>query len=408
MKRKSLLFFISLISLAIIVSGCGINKPSTSSASNEEGIKVGILFSLGGTTALIEEGMANAALLAIEEINAAGGVNGKELIPVQEDYSSDPSEAASKVRKLIMQDEVAAVVGGYSSASRQAMLPIVEDNNSVLVYPTYFEGEEYSKNIIYTGTTPNQNLQNFIPWATEKLGKKVYFIGSDYVYPVQTNKQALKLLALDGGESVGEQYVPLGHSEFSSILNDIRKADPDFIFSTLIGDSVAAFYSQYADYGFKAEEMPILSPATAEPEVNAMSPEVAAGHYSSHAYFETIDTPENKKFIESYKSKYGDDEPLHVTAEAAYISVHLLAKAMEKVENPYDSEALLVAFNGIEYDAPQGKVKIDENNHTWLNVRIAQIGKNRDFQTVVESEEAIKPEPWSKLLYPDHEEPWKK
>lgn len=404
MKKKSVLFLISLLAIAMVIAGCG---SKSSSNSNEDGIKIGVLFSLGGTTALIEKGMADAALLAIEEINEAGGVNGKKLIPIQEDYSSDPSEAATKVRKLIMQDEVAAVVGGYSSASRQAMLPIVEDNNSVLIYPTYFEGEEYSRNIIYTGTTPNQNLQNFIPWAAENLGKKVYYVGSDYVYPVQTNRQAQKLFELDGGSIVGEQYVPLGHSEFSSILNDIRKTKPDVIFSTLIGDSVAAFYSQYADYGFKAENLPIISPATAEPEVNAMSNEAAAGHYSSHAYFETVDTPENQKFVESYKAKFGDSEPLHVTAEAAYTSVHLLANAMEKTEDPYDATQLLEAFKGVEYNAPQGKVKVDENNHTWLNVRIAQIDENGEFQIIEDSEAAVQPEPWAKLLYPDHEEPWK-
>ena len=405
------MYLISIITLVLLLSACGgggsSTTPSSGSSNGEDGIKVGVVFSLSGTTAVVEEGMANAAMLAIEEINETGGINGKKLIPIQEDYLSDPSEAATKARKLLMQDEVAAIVGGYTSASRQAMLPIVESNNGVLVYPTYFEGEEYSRNIIYTGTTPNQNLQDFVPWVADNLGKTFFFIGSDYVYPVQTNNQTKRLLALEGGESVGEEYVPLGHSEFSSILNQIRHANPDVIFSTLVGDSVAAFYSQYADYGFSPDTMPIVSPSTNESEVNAMSGAVAAGHYSSHSYFETVDTPENKAFVEKYKAKFGDGEPLHVSAEAAYMSVYVLAEALKKVEDPYDSDALLAAFIGVEVDAPQGKVIIDENNHAWLNSRIAKLDENGDFQTIVESDGPIQPEPWSKILFPDHEEPWK-
>src|SRR5690625_3808328 len=168
--------------------------------------------------------MDKKALMANEEINENGGVNEKELIPVQEDYASDPSEAATKTQKLVMEDEVTAIVGGLTTATRQAMLPIIEENNSILVYPSVFEGEEYSENVIYTGAVPNQQLEPFIPWLVENVGKSFYLIGSDYAYPVQMNNQVKMLLEQLGGEVVGEEYVPIGHSEFSSILSDIRQA----------------------------------------------------------------------------------------------------------------------------------------------------------------------------------------
>lgn len=385
--------------------GCGSNQ----SAKSGDGIKVGVLFSLSGSLAVTEKGMANAALLAIDEINEKGGVKGKKLVPVQEDLASEPSVAATKAKKLLLQDKVAAIVGGYTSASRQAMLPIVEQNNGVLVYPTFFEGEEYSKNIIYTGATPNQQLQDFIPWLVKNVGKKFYFVGSDYVYPVETNKQVKALLKMNGGEVVGEQYVPLGHSEFASVINKIKEAGPDVIFSDLVGDSVAALYKQYKSYGLDPKKMPIASPVTAETEVAAMGADVAKGHISSSAYFQSVDTPENKKFVEAYHKKYGQNEQITQVIEAAYFSTYLLAQALEKVDDVSKSQDLIKAFAGLEFQAPQGKIKVDsENNHTWLFSRIGKIGDNGQFQILQSSKEPIHPEPWAKTLFPNHDEPWKK
>lgn len=403
LHRKMITKLLTLLVLSVLfLAGC-----NSTSASKQDGIKVGVLFSLSGETAITEEGMANGALLAIEEINENGGVNGKKLIPIKEDYASDPAQAATKANKLILQDEVVAIVGGLTSASRQAMLPIVEQNNSLLFYPTSFEGLEYSKNIIYTNAVPNQMLQEFFPWVTENLGKKVYFIGNDYVYPVETNNQVKEMLEMVGGEVVGERYVPMGETEFSTILNDIKQAQPDYIFSSLVAISTPAFYSQYSDYGFDPSVMPIVSLATSESEVAGMSNAAAVGHISSLPYFNNIDTPENKAFVEAFKEKYGEDQPITTYVESSYFSVYLLVEALSKIDDPYDTDALIDALIGIEFNAPQGKIKIDENNHTWLHSRIGKLNDNGEFEIIKTFEHPIQPEPWSNLLYPGHEEPWK-
>jgi branched-chain amino acid transport system substrate-binding protein/urea transport system substrate-binding protein len=389
----------------LVLAGCG--KASESGGSGGDGIKIGILFSDSGSTAMGEKGIKNATLMAIDEINAKGGVEGKQLVPVSEDYASDPSMAATKAKKLLLQDKVTAIIGGYTSASRQAMLPIIEQNKGVLVYPITYEGEEYSKNIIYGGAVPNQGLEKFVPWLTENKGKKFFLIGSDYVFPVQVNKQVKELLKMNGGEVVGEEYVPLGQSEFASIVNKIKEAKPDVIFSALVAESTAAFYKQYNNYGLSSDTMPIASIVTNETDVAAMGGEVAAGHISALPYFESVDTPENKTFVESYHKKYGD-ETINSLMQSAYYSTYLLADALAKAEDMKDADQLVKAFAGLEIQAPEGKVVVDpENNHVKLNFRIGVANKEGQFD-IIEQADSVDPEPWSKLLFPDHEEPWKK
>lgn len=406
MKKITVLVTLLILIMLPALSAC---SNTNSGGSNNDGIKVGVLFSLSGATAVTEKGMANATLMAIDEINANGGVKGKKLIPVQEDLASEPSVAATKAKKLLLEDKVAAIVGCYTSASRQAVLPIVEQNNGLLVYPTLYEGEEYSKNIIYTGATPNQQLQDYVPWLVNNVGKKFFFIGSDYIYPAETNKQVKALLKQQGGEVVGEQYVPIGHSEFSSVVNKIKAAKPDVVFSDLVGDSVSAFYKQYKDFGMDPKKVPIASPITAETDVASMSKDVAAGNISSYGYFQTLDTPENKKFVEAYHNKFGKDEPITDVHESAYFSTYLLKLALEKVQDPSDTNKLINAFAGLEFNAPEGKIKVDEkNHHTWLHSRIAKVGDDGQFHVIVNSDKLIHPEPWAKIIFPDHAEPWNK
>ncbi|GGF94216.1 transporter substrate-binding domain-containing protein [Paenibacillus abyssi] len=395
------------LACTVLLAGCGQSSGSESGGSEGDGIKIGVLFSDSGVTAMGEKGLKNATLMAIEEINADGGVKGQQLIPVYEDYASDPSMAATKAKKLLLQDNVTAIVGGYTSASRQAMLPIIEQNDGVLVYPMSYEGEEYSKNIMYVGPVPNQGLEQFIPWLTENKGKKFFLIGSDYVFPVQVNKQVKELLKLNGGEVVGEDYVPMGQSEFASIVNKIKEAQPDVIFSVLVAESAAAFYKQYDNYGLSPDTMPIASVVTNETDLSAMGGEVGEGHISALPYFQTVDTPENKEFVTNYHAKYGEG-PIDTLMQSAYYSTYLLADALEKAEDINDAGQLIGAFAGLEIMAPEGEVTVDpENNHVKLNFRIGVANKDAQFD-IIEESEAPAPEPWSKLLFPDHEEPWKK
>lgn len=389
-----------LLALTSLLSGCGAGN--NSAADSADVIKVGVLFSLSGWASVTEKGMANAALLAIDEINANGGVKGKKLVPIQEDLASEPSVAVTKAKKLLSQDNVVAVVGGYTSASRQAMLPVFTDHHKILVYPSYYEGEECSNNVIYTGATPNQQLQEFIPWLVNNQGKKFFLVGSDHVYPVEINKQVKALLEMHGGEVIGEEYVPAGHSEFSSMINKIKNEKPDVIFSTLVGDSIASFYKQYHSYGLNPEEMPIASPVTAESEVASMGVEAAIGHLSSFTYFQSVDTPENQKFIKAYQDKFGDEEPITSVIEASYLSTHLLAQALDKAEDMNDFEQLANAFRGLEFNSPQGAVKVDdENNHTWLRPRIGKVGADGQFEILQEAKDSIHPEPWATAIFPD-------
>lgn len=389
-KWLALCFVVAMAALSL--TGCSSNSKGSDTASKEEGIKIGVLYSTTGPFSISEKPMLNAAKLAIEEINAAGGIKGKKLIPVYEDYASDPAKATEKIKKLILQDKVVATIGTNSSASRLAVIPEVERNNSVLVYNTYYEGEKPSPNVIYTNTVPSQQIAEYMPWIVKNIGKRVMFVGSDYVFPVNSIKKAKAMLIQAGGEVVGEEYVPLGHTEFSSLINKIKQAKPDVVFSAIAGDSVVPFYKQYQQYGIFAKDIPICSIATHEATVKGIGAAAAAGHYSSFDYFQVIDTPESKKFIEAYNKAFNDNTTVTNLAEGAYHGVYLLAKALEKTSD-YDGKTLINAFKGLEIDSPQGKIKVDEsNNHTWLQSRIARIKEDGTFEIVYSSKDLVKPE----------------
>ncbi len=373
-------------------------------AKAQEGdtIKVGILHSLSGTIAIIETSLHNAELLAIEEINAAGGINGKMIEPVIEDPQSLVQVFAEKAKKLILNDKVTAVLGCYTSASRQSVLPVFEEYNGVLLYPTLYEAQECSKNCFYTGAVPNQQLDDFEPWIVANLDrKKCYMIGSNYIYPKETNREWKALLEKSGAENMGEEYAPLGHTEFSTVINNIANSGADYVFSTLVGDSIVAFYKQFKQSGFTAEDVPICTPITTEQETAAMGAENAAGHYTSFNYFQTVDTPENKSFVERYKAKYGANEVTNAVMEAAYFQTYLLAQAIAKSGTEADA-LIFEGLPGQEFNAPQGPVKIDEkNHHTWLWARIGKAREDGQFDIVWTSKERIRPDPWVDYLYPN-------
>jgi urea ABC transporter urea binding protein len=374
-------------------------------AQAQEGptIKVGILHSLSGTIAIIERSLHNAELLAIEEINANGGVLGKQLEPVIEDPQSMVQVFNEKAKKLLLEDQVVAVLGCYTSASRQSVLPVFEEHNGLLLYPTLYEAQECSKNCFYTGAVPNQQLDDFVPWIINELGRKrFYLIGANYIYPKETNREVKALLQKHGGETVAEEYAPLGHTEFSTNINKIAASAPDIVFSDLVGDQIVAFYKQFRQFGITAEDIPICTPITTEQEIAAMGAENALGHYTSFNYFQSVDTPENKRFVERYKAKYGEDQVTNAVMEAAYFQTYFLAQAIEKVGST-DTDALIFeGLPGQEFVAPQGKVKIDEkNHHTWLWARIGQANEQGQFDVVWKSEDWIRPDPWVDLLYPN-------
>lgn len=393
---------------ALTLSGCAASnalneEEETTASDTSDTVRVGVLHSLSGTMAISEVSLRDAELLAIEEINADGGVLGKQIEPIVEDGASDWPTFAEKAKKLLQKDEVATVFGGWTSASRKAMLPVFEQNNGLLWYPVQYEGMESSPNIFYTGATTNQQIVPSVTWLLENKGKSFFLIGSDYVFPRTANKEIKAQLKAEGGTLVGEEYTPLGHTDYSTLISKIKEEKPEVIYNTLNGDSNVAFFKQLKDAGITADDMTVLSVSIAEEEIRGIGTDVLTGHYAAWNYFQTTDTPENEKFVAAYKEAYGDDRVTGDPIEAAYNAVYLWAAAVEKAES-FDVDAVKEAAGGIEFKAPGGTVTIDgDNQHTYKTVRVGEIQADGQFKEVWNSGEPVKPDPYLET-YPWAEE----
>ena len=366
-------------------------EPAT---ADSDTIKVGILHSLSGTMSISETAVHDAELLAIEEINAAGGVMGKQLEVVIEDSASDWPTFAEKARKLLQEDEVAVVFGGWTSASRKAMLPVFEANNGLLFYPVQYEGLETSPNIFYTGATTNQQIVPAVEYLLEEGKTKFYLLGSDYVFPRTSNLIINKQLQAAGLEAVGEEYTPLGHTEYSTVIAKIRSAEPDVVFNTLNGDSNVAFFKQLKDAGISAEELPTISVSVAEEEITGIGAENITDHLVAWNYFQTTDTPENAKFVEAFQAKYGEHRVTDDPIEAGYFGVYLWKAAVEKAGST-DVAAVKVAAKGITFAAPGGAVTIhDTNQHVSKTVRIGKVRGDGQIDEIWNSGAPVVPDPY--------------
>ncbi len=363
-------------------------------AAESDTIKVGILHSLSGTMSISETAVHDAELLAIEEINASGGVMGKQLEVVIEDGASDWPTFAEKARKLLQEDEVAVVFGGWTSASRKAMLPVFEANDGLLFYPVQYEGLETSPNIFYTGATTNQQIVPAIEYLLGEGKTKFYLLGSDYVFPRTSNLIINKQLAAAGIEAVGEEYTPLGHTEYSTVITKIKAAEPDVVFNTLNGDSNVAFFKQLKDAGISAEDLPTISVSVAEEEITGIGADNIAGHLVAWNYFQTTDTPENVKFVSAFKAKYGENRVTDDPIEAGYFGVYLWKAAVEKAGST-DVAAVKEAAKGIQFAAPGGMVTIhNENQHVSKTVRIGTVREDGQIDEVWNSGAPVVPDPY--------------
>jgi urea transport system substrate-binding protein len=390
-----------MLAAFLLLSGCSSQKAGETGAAKESGdvIKVGILHSLSGTMAISEVSVRDAELMAIEEINAKGGVLGKKIQPVIEDGASDWPTFAEKAKKLLQNDKVATVFGCWTSASRKAVLPVFEQNNGLLWYPVQYEGMEASPNIFYTGAAPNQQIVPAVDWLLKNKGKKFFLIGSDYVFPRTANQIIKAQLAASGGELVAEEYTPLGYTDYSTIVNKIKAAQPDVVFNTLNGDSNVAFFKQLKDAGISAQDISTCSVSVAEEEIRGIGADNMKGHLVSWNYYQTTDTPENQQFVANYKKKYGQDRVTDDPIEAAYDAVYLWAAAVEKAGST-DVEKVKAAAKGLEFKAPEGLVKIEgENQHLWKPVRIGEVQADGMIKEIWNSGEAVRPDPYLKT-YP--------
>jgi branched-chain amino acid transport system substrate-binding protein len=358
--------------------------------------RVGVLFSQTGVTSAVEQSQLNATRLAIEEINSAGGVLDRMIEPVIYDPASDPKQFRALAERLFQVDRIRLLFGCYMSSTRKAVLPIVEGHRGLLFYPTLYEGFEYSRHCIYTGAAPNQNSLQLAKFLLSTYGNRFLLVGSNYIYPYESNRLMADFVVQARGEVLDEIYVPLvaAAKDFDKVISRIKKTTPDVIFSTVVGKGTSVLYEAYRDAGFDPAKMPIASLTTSEAEVAEMHKEAAEGHITAAPFFETSSSPSAWRFVDSFKKKYGPDAPVTAAAEAAYFQVHLAMRAVARCGSD-DPERVLPVLRDSEFDAPQGRVRIDpENNHTYLWPRIARLDKSGRFQTVWNPGVRIKPDPY--------------
>lgn len=361
-------------------------------------IRVGVLHSLTGTMAVSERTVAEATLLAIGEINARGGVAGRRIEPIVVDGRSDWDTFAREAETLISDHKVSAVFGCWTSACRKTVKPVFEAHGQVLFYPVQYEGLEQSPNILYTGAAPNQQIIPATKWSLDHLGRRIFLVGSDYIFPRTANALIRTQVHALGGEIVGEAYARLGGTDFSAAIAAITAARPDVVFNTINGDSNIAFYRQLRAAGITPAAIPVMSFSLAEAEVQAIGPAVVAGDYAARNYFQSIDTPENRRFVSGFKTRFGAGSVTTAPMEAAYFGVHLWAKAVAEAGSPQfrDYQPFLM---GQSMTAPSGIIYIDPGTqHTWRTVLIGKARTDGNFDIVWSSGRPVRPVPFPGYL----------
>ncbi len=370
---------------------------TTGLAVTDSDVTIGILHSVTGTMAISETGSVQAEKLAIEQINAMGGVLGRQIKFVQEDGASDWPTFAEKARKLLVDDKVASVMGCWTSASRKAVLPVFEQYNGMLYYPTFYEGLEQSPNVIYTGQEATQQIIAGLDWVTQTKGAKTfYLLGSDYIWPRTSNKIARKHIEKLGLKVVGEEYYPLGHTQFNSVINKIKLKKPDVIYAIVVGGSNVAFYKQLKAAGIDmTKEKPLLlTISVTEDEIRGIGGENIVGAYACMKYFQSLQNPNNDDFVKAFKEMWGQDMVIGDVTQAAYLGPWLWKAAVEKAGS-FDVDKVREASPGIELTtAPEGYVKIHENHHLWSKTRVGRALEDGQYEVVFETGDLVEPDPF--------------
>jgi branched-chain amino acid transport system substrate-binding protein len=362
----------------------------------EQPLYVGILFSETGVTSVTEKSMLNATLFAIDQVNAAGGINGREIVPIKYNPNSIPKQYSIFAEKLLAEDNINIIFGCYMSSTRKAVLPVVERKNGLLCYPAQYEGFEYSRNIIYSGAVPNQNLSILARYILSELGNHIYIVGSDYIWPWEVGRVMRDMALCEGGEIAGERYLKLDapRPSYDKLVQDIKSKNPDVIFCNFAGESICHFYRAFGDAGLDAKKMPIASLTTSEADIAVMGYEYGTGHITSATYFQTVDTLENASILEEYKLRFQDDAVTNMCWEAAYFQTHIVSNAL-RVTGTDDIDILRPKILEMGFDAPQGRVWVDpDNGHSYLWSRIGRAKKNGQFEIVQQSQRPCKPDPY--------------
>ncbi len=409
--------FTSTLRSAALATMVAVGLNATLSA--EDTVKIGILHSLSGTMAISETSLRDVVLMATDEINAAGGVLGKKIEPVVVDPASQFNTLfPEKAKELLNEKKVAAVFGCWTSTSRVAVKPIFEAANGLLFYPVQYEGEEQSPNIFYTGASPNEQLIPAAEYLMSKDGgakSKFYLLGTDYVFPRTANKVLKAFLKSKGvpDANIVEEYTNFGWSDYQTIVGKIKAfgAGGDAcVLSTINGDSNVPFYKEFANQGLTGDKCPIMAFSVAEDELRAMDTEKLVGHLAAWNYYQSIDTPENKKFVAAFKAYCvknklpgGDKRVTDDPMEAAYFGVYVWKAACEKAKS-FEPAKVIPAVNGLEFDAPGGKKKMHAfNHHTYKPVLIGEIRADGQFDIVWQTKGLVEPESYSSFLHTPEE-----
>ena len=404
-------FTLKALSAAVAVASLGA-APAFAQSGNT--IKVGILHSLSGTMAISETVLKDTVLMAIEEINAKGGVLGKKLEPVIVDPASNWPLFAEKTKQLLGQDKVAVIFGCWTSVSRKSVLPVVEEMNGLLFYPVQYEGEELSKNVFYTGAAPNQQAIPAVDYLMSKAGggaKRWVLLGTDYVYPRTTNKILRAYLKSKGvkDSDIDEKYTPFGHSDYQTIVADVKKfsqGGKTAVVSTINGDSNVPFYKELGNAGLKAKDVPVVAFSVGEEELRGVDTKPLVGHLAAWNYFQSIKSPANTEFIKKWsdyakaKKLPGADKPLtNDPMEATYIGINMWKQAVEKAKS-VETDKVIAAMAGQTFNAPSGIVsKMDEkNHHLHKSVFIGEIKADGQFNVVWKTPGPVKAKPWSPYI----------
>ena len=364
-------------------------------------IRVGVLHSLTGTMATNEKPMVDALLLAVEEVNATGGVDGRRIEPLIVDGRSDPAHFALEADRLISREQVAAIFGCWTSACRAAVRPVVEKHNNLLVYSVQYEGMERSQNILYLGLTPNQQILPAMTWAARNLGKRAYLIGSDYIFPRTANLVIREYAAASGIDILGERYLPQGSTDFANAMDEIDQLRPDVIFNTINGDSNFAFFSalqQRSEGVADAKRRPrVMSFSLTESET-IHAPQAINGHYAAWSYFQSLDTPANQAFVAAFAARYGNDRVVSDPMMTAYQGLHLWAQAVHHAGSSEPARVGRALFLNQSANTPEGVLSTDESTrHVWRHLRIAQAQKDGQFKVLWSSVAPLRPRPFPSI-----------
>ena len=407
--RRTTLKTLAAAAAASCLSLAGVN------AQAADTIKVGVLHSLSGTMAISETVLKDTVLMAIEDINAKGGVMGKKLEPVIVDPASNWPLFAEKAKQLITQDKVAVVFGCWTSVSRKSVLPVFEQNNGLLFYPVQYEGEELSKNVFYTGAAPNQQAIPAVEYLMSKEGggaKRFVLLGTDYVYPRTTNKILRAFLKSKGVKDadIMESYTPFGHSDYQTIVAGIKKfsqGGKTAVVSTINGDSNVPFYKELGNAGIKAKDLPVMAFSVGEEELRGVDTKPLVGHLAAWNYFMSVKNPTNTAFTKQwadYAKKKGiaghKDKPLtNDPMEATWVGIHMWKQAVEKAKST-DTDKVIAAMAGQTFAAPDGfTVKMDEkNHHLHKPVMVGEIKADGQFNVVWKTKGPVKAQPWSHFI----------